>query len=324
MTENYVPFRTVMRGYEPAEVDRRFAELAQAHSAAETRVADLLRQVSELSALLEVVREEAASKPEPKAPTFSDFGARVSQILSLAEEEANELRAKATEDAKAKLMEHEDQIIATRAEADRYASDMRSSAEVEASRIVEEAKRSADQIIDEADRHASARRQEAEALHEEQRAKAARAAADFERTLALRREKAEKEARQRSVTLENELREAQEHAAQLREQTEHAAAEANRKASMTVAEAEQKAEQIVAAAVARAERIRLESSRELAAAAQRRDSINAQLTNVRQMLATLSGTGAGAEDTDAMSAQQQKQLNAEAPATKAGARQAPA
>lgn len=324
MTENYVPFRTVMRGYEPAEVDRRFAELAQAHSGAEARVADLLRQVSELSALLEVVREEASSRPEPKPPTFSDFGARVSQILSLAEEEANELKSRAVEDAKAKLVEHEDQIIATRAEADRYAADIRSSADVEASRIVEEAKRSADQIIDEADRHASARRQEAEALHEEQRAKAARAAADFERTLALRRDKAEKEARQRSVTLENELREAQEHAAQLREHTEHATAEANRKASMTVAEAEQKAEQIVAAAVARAERIRLESSRELAAAAQRRDSINAQLTNVRQMLTTLSGTGASGDEGEAALAQTQPRAPGAKAQSKAEQSEAPA
>ncbi|HEX6936306.1 MAG TPA: hypothetical protein VF227_07285, partial [Actinomycetes bacterium] len=38
-----------------------------------------------------------------------------------------------------------------------------------------------------------------------------------------------------------------------------------------------------------AERIRSESERELAAATQRRDSINSQLTNVRQMLATLTG-----------------------------------
>ena len=52
-----------------------------------------------------------------------------------------------------------------------------------------------------------------------------------------------------------------------------------------IAEAEQKAEQIVAEAMARADRIRAESERELAAATQRRDSINAQLTNVRQMLA---------------------------------------
>ena len=47
----------------------------------------------------------------------------------------------------------------------------------------------------------------------------------------------------------------------------------------------------MADAKARADRIRAESERELAAATQRRDSINAQLTNVRQMLSTLSGAG---------------------------------
>ena len=44
---------------------------------------------------------------------------------------------------------------------------------------------------------------------------------------------------------------------------------------------------------ATADRVRAESERELAAAAQRRDSINAQLANVRQMLATLTGTVPG-------------------------------
>jgi hypothetical protein len=56
-----------------------------------------------------------------------------------------------------------------------------------------------------------------------------------------------------------------------------------------VQEAEAKAQQIVNEAVARADRVRAESERELAAATQRRDSINAQLANVRQMLATLTG-----------------------------------
>jgi len=56
-------------------------------------------------------------------------------------------------------------------------------------------------------------------------------------------------------------------------------------------EAREKAAEIVSAAQARAARVRAESDREVAAASQRRDSINAQLTNVRQMLATLSGTG---------------------------------
>jgi hypothetical protein len=38
--------------------------------------------------------------------------------------------------------------------------------------------------------------------------------------------------------------------------------------------------------------VRADSERELSAASQRRDSINAQLANVRQMLATLTGTAA--------------------------------
>jgi hypothetical protein len=41
--------------------------------------------------------------------------------------------------------------------------------------------------------------------------------------------------------------------------------------------------------------VRADSERELAAAAQRRDSINSQLANVRQMLATLTGATAPAE-----------------------------
>ena len=60
-----------------------------------------------------------------------------------------------------------------------------------------------------------------------------------------------------------------------------------------VAEAEERASAVVREARATADRIRAESDRELAAVSQRRDSINAQLTNVRQMLATLSGTNAG-------------------------------
>ena len=57
-----------------------------------------------------------------------------------------------------------------------------------------------------------------------------------------------------------------------------------------LADAEERATTMVAEARATADRVRAESERELAAAAQRRDSINAQLSNVRQMLATLSGT----------------------------------
>ena len=60
-----------------------------------------------------------------------------------------------------------------------------------------------------------------------------------------------------------------------------------------LADAEERSTTMVADARATADRVRAESDRELTAAAQRRDSINAQLSNVRQMLATLTGTVPG-------------------------------
>ncbi|MGH3490860.1 MAG: DivIVA domain-containing protein, partial [Actinopolymorphaceae bacterium] len=67
-------------------------------------------------------------------------------------------------------------------------------------------------------------------------------------------------------------------------------AEAMQKAERAVDDSQRKAHEIVSEAKTRADRIRSESDRELKALTQRRDSINAQLSNVRQMLATLSGT----------------------------------
>ena len=75
-----------------------------------------------------------------------------------------------------------------------------------------------------------------------------------------------------------------------------------REARSVIEAAQEQAEGIVREAKALAARIRAESERELDAATQRRDSINAQLSNVRQMLATLSGAvpgsfiGAGLEE----------------------------
>ena len=74
-------------------------------------------------------------------------------------------------------------------------------------------------------------------------------------------------------------------------QQEQEAAESQ--ARRIIHEAEERSETLVREARAIAERVRADSDRELAAATQRRDSINAQLTNVRQMLATLSGSAAG-------------------------------
>lgn len=67
-------------------------------------------------------------------------------------------------------------------------------------------------------------------------------------------------------------------------------AQAAKESGRLAEDARESAAQIVSEAKATAERIRSDSERELAAATQRRDSINSQLANVRQMLATLTGT----------------------------------
>ncbi len=74
---------------------------------------------------------------------------------------------------------------------------------------------------------------------------------------------------------------------------ERSRAEAGARIERMLADAEERSTTMVAEARTTADRVRAESERELAAAAQRRDSINAQLSNVRQMLATLSGTVPG-------------------------------
>jgi hypothetical protein len=74
---------------------------------------------------------------------------------------------------------------------------------------------------------------------------------------------------------------------------ERSRSEAEARIARMLSDAEDRSTSMVAEARATADRVRAESERELAAAAQRRDSINAQLSNVRQMLATLTGTVPG-------------------------------
>ena len=287
--ENTPAFRTTMRGYEPEAVDKYIAQLAGAVSTARREAAELGRRVEDLAASGKQRRQE----PMPMAtPTYAELGERITQMLTLAEEEANSIREKASSETEQKLSDIEASNAKARADADRYASETRSSADREAARIVEDARRNADQLLDEADREATARRREAEALYEDQRAKAAKAASDFEQTLAERRENAEKVFQEQSQRSDQELAAAQDRVANIRAESEHQMSEATRKVARLTAESEAKAEQIVADAISRADRIRAESEREVAAATQRRDAINAQLTNVRQMLATLSGTSA--------------------------------
>ncbi|WP_443052042.1 protein kinase domain-containing protein [Streptomyces sp. NBC_00250] len=151
-------------------------------------------------------------------------------------------------------------------------------------------------VLAEADREARAKRAAADALFEETRSKAAQAAADFEKNLAQRRLQSERDLEERQARASKRLGEIEQRAEELRLEAEKLRVDAERRARLTVETAQRQGEGIVAEANAEADRIRSDSERELAALTTRRDSINAQLIQVRGMLAKLTGRAVPAQE----------------------------
>lgn len=292
-------FQTVRRGYDPSEVEQVLRRMRDNHAAALQESAEKTVVANKLQASLDGARSDVARLSREidglKAETangkvnFAELGPRITQILTLADEEAAEMRAKAQQDAKEFGDAASFEVHKLRSAAEAYAQETRSKADADAARIIENAKREADDLIDHADREASARRGEAEAVYEQQRAAAAAAAADFEQTLAARRDKAAEEFstqmanHQRAMGVaEDKLAAAEAEAVRVLEQAQ---ADADAERERAAAEARQTLDN----ARTQAERVRRDSERELSALASRRDSITEQLGNVRQMLATLGG-----------------------------------
>ena len=295
MSQSEHQFRVVLRGYDPADVDRVLADLDARATAAERETTALRGRLEEA----QVAREGSEADAAAVAPaTFEHLGARVGQILGLAEEEAAELRDAARAELEALRKDAEQAAVAVRDEADRYADQRHRDADLESSRVLTDARRAADEERDAAERDASARRQEAEAIHEEQRANAARAAADFETTLAERRDRTTAEFQEQQAATQAQLDAMLARVAEVRDAADRQKAAAEADARRIVEEAEERADALVKEARSTADRVRADSDRELAAASQRRDSINAQLSNVRQMLQTLSGAAVAAPALD--------------------------
>src|SRR6478672_7013492 len=103
-------FRSVLRGYDPAQVDQWQAEHGQALEQARKEAAERTVEVSQLRSELSRTQDEQARttkalqslKDEQRraaAPTFADLGERIGSILTLADEEAGEIRKNAQADA---------------------------------------------------------------------------------------------------------------------------------------------------------------------------------------------------------------------------------
>lgn len=293
-------FRVVLRGYEPAQVNERINELTQVAAQERAQRDALAAKLEAAERALAETRQAPSDEQQPapapaEPPTYEHLGERIGQILTLADQEARDLRRQAEEEIAALRRELTEEEQATREKADRYAAETRAAAESEAARIVADARRAADERLDKAERDATSRIEAAEALHEEQRTRAVKAAADFESTLAERRKVAEEEFRRQMDQVQGRLDEARQTLEKARADARQTEDDAKTEARRLVDSAEQEAQRILDDARTATARMRAETERELAVATQRRNAINAQLGNVREMLATLTGSVAPAD-----------------------------
>jgi len=298
-------FRTVLRGYEPTEVDHYVQSLRDATEAARVAAAERTVELEKTRAQhsqalgeTEQLRQRVARLEENSKtaapPSFAELGERIGKILTLAQEESAQLRAAARSEADRVLEEAQSKSNRVISQAQAQADEAISRTDAEVARRLSDAQRRADEILDIADREAAARREEAEAVYERQRARAAAAATEFETTLAERRDNAAAEFARALAGHDQSLAAAEEKLAAVEKEAETRKADSEREADHLLSGAREDAEHIVREARETAEKVRRESERELAAASHQREAITAQLSNVRQMLATIGGGAGGA------------------------------
>ncbi|MFZ5851254.1 MAG: DivIVA domain-containing protein, partial [Actinomycetota bacterium] len=125
-------FDVVLRGYDRGQVDRHVAGLEGAVRQATAQLGDLEAQVGALRAEL---AQAHRLLQEAERPSYSGLGARIEQLLRLAEEQASELVAQARAEAA--------QLVAG-ARVD--AAELRAGAETDAAELRALAKREADEL----------------------------------------------------------------------------------------------------------------------------------------------------------------------------------
>jgi len=283
-------FDLALRGYDRRQVDEYLdrvehdLSVAQAdRDAASTRIALLEKRLDELENELQAARHQLA---EGARPTYAGLGRRVEQLLSIAEEEAERLRADALRDT-----------------AEERAA---------AGGLVQEAQKDADLASREFEAALELRRREAEQREAADRAKldkqltaAEKRIGDAEAAADARIAEAEDAAKTRIANARAEsdrlVGEATDRSERLRKDAEqHATAlvqAARHDVERIELEARSHAETIIAEARAEAEQGRIEHDREIAKLLRRRQDIHHQLTTLRHVLGTLP-EAAGDEDDD--------------------------
>jgi len=262
-------FDVVIRGYDRSQVhdvvDRLDGELRVAladKDASAAKAAELASHLAGAQGELEALRQQAQSAA---APNFESMGARISHMLKLAEEEANDIRSIALEGqtkAQAELKATGDEGERVRTEAEGQAKRMTEEAQAEARRVTEEAQEAASKTVAQA-------QQRSDELNERARASA---------------EQAEIASKARVAKIEEDFQLAQKarraEAARVEQERDQAS---RRDAQNRIEQAQKRSDDIVAAAEQRVTDLDAQ-----------RGELHARLTQVRELLGGLPEIGTAA------------------------------
>lgn len=272
-------FRIVLRGYEPAQV--------------ESRVRGLEEEIARLRADQPSLRIAA---PPQEPASYEHLGLRMMRILDLATEEADAVR----EAARAEVEQaHADSLAAAALlceQAELEAEQIRADARAEADDATERARLAVADLLDAATREAAIRRREAESLLERQRAAVVTANEEFERAIAQRSEAADQAFRHAEADHRRRLDALGRHLSAQQTEIEAGRAQAKQEAREIIDAAHAQAAGIIEQARNTAAQLRAAADREIAAAVQRRDSLNAELAELREVLGSLTSTAQIARD----------------------------
>jgi cell division septum initiation protein DivIVA len=168
--QNESEFTRVLRGYDASEVDRSVNKLRRELLALKTDHDEQTETINALTAQLEEAYETAEQLGRP---TFSGLGARLASTLSIAEEHAARLFARAEADAQNLSIAATREAEQLRGEASSDARRIRESANAAAEQTLTDAQNQAKVIISDAENYASGLRKDAEGAAREIRGESA-------------------------------------------------------------------------------------------------------------------------------------------------------
>jgi hypothetical protein len=280
MNPSTAHFDTAMRGYDRTAVDVKVAALTDERMAFERRAVELER---------EMTRMRTSLANGESAPYYITLSRKMESILREADEDSQRTKGEAEmagqRERERAISVAEELMARTKDENDRREAETRATIEG----MIGAARAEAERIREESTNSAAAMVGSTADVVEKARIKGAQIATEVETKLTAQREQFERDTVSRQETAERRLAETAQMAEQMKAEAARMTEDSQRAAKALIEAARTAATELIAETTSRAERLQQDAERELAALTHRRDSINAQLSTVRETLSSLSG-----------------------------------